>query len=109
MKQALRHLAATLCMLMLIASAASCMDMANHRQALCGHCAQHQPINQQTPVCCDAHHQPSATATAIAIEQPARISAAETSAIHGSPLPLLSLPDQLIWPPPLPPRHTLRI
>lgn len=109
MKQVLRHLAAALCMLMLIASAASCMDIASPHQASCSHCTRHQPINQQTPVCCNAHHQPSATATAIAIEQPAQISAAETSAVRINTLALLSPPEQIIWPPPLPPRLTLRI
>jgi hypothetical protein len=109
MKQALRNLAAALCMLMLIASAASCMDIASPHQASCSHCKQHLPVNQQAPVCCDAHHQPSATATATTIERPAQISAAETSAISISTLALLSPPDQLIWPPPLPPRLTLRI
>ncbi|WP_348268715.1 hypothetical protein P8936_05690 [Edaphobacter paludis] len=109
MKQAIRSLAAVLCMLMLIASSASCMDIASHRQASCSHCTKHQPINQQIPVCCDAHHQPSATATTITIEQPAQITVAETSAIRISTLAILSPPDQLIWPPPLLPRLTLRI
>ncbi len=109
MKQALRHLAAALCMLMLIASAASCMDFTSHHQVSCTHCTQHQPMNQQAPVCCDAHHQPSATATTITVEHPAQISSAETSAIPINALALLSPPEQLIWPPPLPPRLTLRI
>jgi hypothetical protein len=109
MKQALCHLVAVLCVLMLIASAASCMDIVRHRQPSCSHCTQHQPVDQQTSICRDAHHQPSATATATVIERSAQISSAETSAVPINTVALLSPPEQLIWPPPFPLRLTLRI
>lgn len=109
MKQAFRNLAAVLCMLMLIASSASCMEVASHNTASCSHCTKHLPLEQQAPVCCDAHHQPSATATAITIEQPAQVAIVEAAGIHLNALAILSPPERHIWPPPLPPRLTLRI
>jgi hypothetical protein len=109
MKQAFRNLAAVLCMLVLIASSASCMEVTSHNTASCSHCAKHQPINQQTPVCCEAHHQPSATATAITIEQPAQATIPNASVIRLSALAIFPLPAQHIWPPPLSPHLTLRI
>ncbi|MDW5264298.1 MULTISPECIES: hypothetical protein [Acidobacteriaceae] len=109
MNQAFRNLAAVLCMIMLIASSASCMQIASHSPASCSHCTKHRPVNQQTPVCCDAHHQPSSATTAVTIEQPAQISFVEASAISIGTIAILSPPDQLVWPPPHPPRLTLRI
>jgi len=109
MKQAFRNLAAVLCMLVLIASSASCMEIASHNAAPCNHCTKHSPVNQQTPVCCDAHHQPSSTTTAVTIEHPAQITHVKASAISIGAIAVLSPPDQLVWPPPHPPRLTLRI
>lgn len=109
MKQALRHLAAVVCLLTLAVSSASCMEMASHSKAHCSHCTKHQSPNQQNPVCCDAHQQPSVTAAIITIEQPAQSSASATPVIHLTALAVLSPRDQLIWPPPLLPRITLRI
>jgi hypothetical protein len=110
MKQALSNLAAVFCLLMLVISSGSCsMGKAAHAQMSGSSCTKHQPLNQQTPACCDAHQQPSATATAVTIEQPIYVSAFETSAIDLNVLTILSPPDQLIWPPPLLPRITIRI
>ncbi|WP_188554692.1 hypothetical protein [Edaphobacter dinghuensis] len=109
MKQLFRNLAAVLCILVLITSSVSCMEVASHNTASCSHCTKHSPVNQQTPVCCDAHHQPSSVTTAITIEHPAQISLAETATISIGTIAILSPPDQLVWPPPHPPRLTLRI
>jgi len=109
MKQALRNLAAVLFILMLIVSSASCMDIASHSQPPCSHCTKHLPPNQQAPVCCDAHHQPSAAAVTINLEQPIQSSTADTAVIHLDALGILSPREQLIWPPPLRPRVPLRI
>lgn len=109
MKQALRNLAAILCLLMLAAASASCLTMAGHKEPSCSHCASHQPAHHQTPSCCEAHRQPSAIATAITLEHTALVTAAFRSIVspHASPLRLAT--DQYIWPPPLLPRLKLRI
>jgi hypothetical protein len=110
MKQALSNLGTALCLLMLVISSGSCsMGKASHAQMSGSSCAKHQPLNPQTPACCDAHQQPSATATAITIEQPIYVSVFDASAIDLNVLTILSPPDQLIWPPPLLPRIALRI
>jgi hypothetical protein len=108
MKQALRNLAAILCVLMLGIGSASCMDMASH-QPSCSHCAEHQPLHHQTPSCCETHHQPSATATTITLEYPAQLSAAFSPLVFPDALTLEMAASQRIWPPPLLPRLKLRI
>jgi hypothetical protein len=109
MKQALRHFAAVLCLLTLVTSFASCMDLAKHTQAPCSHCTKHQPPNHPAPICCDAHQQPSATAAIITLEQPAQASIPIALIAHLDALALLSLPNQLLRPPPLLPSLKLRI
>jgi len=110
MKQALSNLAAVFCLLMMLISSPSCsMRKTTHAQIPGSSCTKHQPLNQQTPVCCDAHRQPSATAAVIAIEQPTHTGAFEPSALNLNLLASLSPPDQLIWPPPLLPLIKFRI
>jgi len=110
MKHALRNFAAVLCLLMLVVSSASCMDIASHSKTSCSDCTKHQPPSQQTPACCDAHQQPSAIAATIIIEQPAQFSAVASSVVvHLRTLVTLSPRIQLIWPPPLSPHIKLRI
>jgi hypothetical protein len=103
MKQALSNLATVLCVLMLVISSLSCsMGEGIHAQMPGSSCMGHQPLNQQTPACCDAHRQPSATAAVIRIEQPTHASALAPSVIHLNLIAILLSPkDQLIWPPPL--------
>jgi hypothetical protein len=109
MKQTLRHFAAVLCLLTLVTSFASCMDLAKHTQAPCSHCTKHQPLNHPAPICCDAHQQPSATAATITLEQPAQASTPLAPIVHLHALAILSLPIQLLWPPPHLPSLKLRI
>jgi hypothetical protein len=109
MKQAFRNLAAVLCMLVLIVSSSSWMELATHPHSSCDHCAKQQPLNQHTPACCEAHHQPSATAVAITVEHPAQAALATVFVIRLSAVAVLPSPAQHIWPPPLSPHLTLRI
>jgi hypothetical protein len=108
MKQALRNLAALLCLLMLGFGSAPCMSMARHAQGLCSQCTRHQPLHHQAPACCDRHRQPSAVAT-ITFEQPAQIANALPSIVLDHALMRGPAATQRIWPPPLLPRLKLRI
>ncbi|MEO8734949.1 MAG: hypothetical protein ABI380_00265 [Edaphobacter sp.] len=110
MKPALRNLAAVLCLLMVFISSASCMDIASHSQASsCKDCSRHTPLHQQTPECCNAHQQPSVTATVATINQPAQASPIESPVASLNTVTILPLQTQLTSPPPLPPLIKLRI
>jgi len=109
MKQAIYSLAAILCLVTMLLGSSSCMAMSRHVKAPSTDCPTHSPANQPVPACCAVHHQPSASATVFAVEQPVQL-----QAIHVFPITLeartVLLPPPLeSSPPPLPPLLKLRI
>ncbi|MBN9616271.1 MAG: hypothetical protein BGO25_09150 [Acidobacteriales bacterium 59-55] len=109
MKQAIYSLAAILCLVTMLLGSSSCMAMGSHAKAPSTDCPTHAPANQPVPACCAVHHQPSASATVFAVEQPVQV-----QTIHSFPVILearavLPPPPFESSPPPLPPLLKLRI
>jgi len=113
MKKACHLVVTVLCLLTLLLNTTSCMHaQLSHaqRDASCGDCPTHAPATPDTPACCNAHQQPSAAATSVAVEQPAYLSNAFAPIAPGLPAPaIFSAATPLSAPPLLPPLIALRI
>lgn len=100
---------AALCLIALLTVSASCLHLASHTQAMCNHCTQSQPMDQQTPSCCSVSHHPPAVFASTDLHQPAQ-AASFVPPMRGLALQTLEqVAAPLIEAPPHPPRIALRI
>jgi hypothetical protein len=119
MKKTLHKFVTSMCLLMLLLSATSCLHALHlnqpkqnqPKQNACDHCPKSAPLTHNVPSCCRAQQsQPSATTAFTDIEQPA-LSNAPIGLLHSDPVAafLASPITHLTEPPPSPPLLALRI
>ncbi|NYF89100.1 hypothetical protein RBB79_06085 [Tunturiibacter empetritectus] len=110
MKKTVHLFATLLCLLTLLVSAATCVEIAQPKQqSSCDHCPKPSPFDQHLPSCCSAQQQaPAVISTQVEPQL-------QLHTVHVSPLsdeipsPLRAPILRLTAPPPLPPRTPLRI
>jgi len=109
MKKTVHLFATLLCLLTLLVSAATCVEIAQPKQSSCDHCPKQSPLDQHLPSCCSAQEQAPAVAST-QVEPQLQLHAAPASLFNDEiPSPLLTPVLRLAAPPPLPPRTPLRI
>src|SRR5277367_1617533 len=109
MNKPLHIFATLLCLLTLLLSTATCMNVVQPKESSCSHCPKQSPLSQDLPSCCSAQQQPPAIVST-EVQQPVQLLAVYTQVLpHEIASPLAPPNTRATAPPPVPLRIALRV
>ncbi|WP_260738548.1 hypothetical protein [Tunturiibacter lichenicola] len=110
MKKTLHIFATLLCLLTLLLSTATCMNVVQPKQASCDHCPKQSPFSQNLPSCCSAQQQQPLAIISSEVQQPVQLPTAYVRVLPHEVTSSLAPPaTRASASPPIPPRIALRI